>query len=214
MEAFVYCWTNMDTGQKYVGYHKGSTDDGYVCSSKSKTFWEDYSGGNFSRQIVAQGTEAECVALEKAILMSADLKLDEWYNNSAGGSIVFTEEVRAKMRREFPPEHREKLAAAKRGKKISKEHKAKLDNGRQKRLKERGHWAAGKPAHNRGTKHTEETKARISKGILSTPEDKRKARSSKAGTKSAEQWKDPERKRQHSERMKLWWAERKEKNHR
>jgi hypothetical protein len=34
MEAFVYCWTDKITNKLYVGSHKGSPDDGYVCSGK------------------------------------------------------------------------------------------------------------------------------------------------------------------------------------
>ena len=33
-EAFVYCWTDNLTNILYVGSHKGTEDDGYVCSSK------------------------------------------------------------------------------------------------------------------------------------------------------------------------------------
>ena len=37
-EAFVYRWTNVTLGSIYVGYHKGSQDDGYICSSKNDRF--------------------------------------------------------------------------------------------------------------------------------------------------------------------------------
>jgi hypothetical protein len=33
--AFVYCWSDHLTGKLYIGAHKGSVDDGYICSSKS-----------------------------------------------------------------------------------------------------------------------------------------------------------------------------------
>ena len=33
-EAFVYCWTDHKTNKLYVGVHKGSINDGYICSSK------------------------------------------------------------------------------------------------------------------------------------------------------------------------------------
>ena len=32
-EAFVYVWTDHKTEMLYVGYHKGTQDDGYICSS-------------------------------------------------------------------------------------------------------------------------------------------------------------------------------------
>ena len=97
MDAFVYCLTNNSSGHKYVGYHKGSEDDGYVCSSSSDRFWSDYEKDNFSRQIIAKGSVEDMVSFEKTILENIDLKSDEWYNNSAGGSIVYTKEIRDKM---------------------------------------------------------------------------------------------------------------------
>jgi hypothetical protein len=98
MEAFVYCWTNLDNNKKYVGYHKGSTDDGYICSSLSESFWRDWDECSWSRQIIAKGTVEDCVILERKILQSLDLKSDEWYNNNCGGSVIFTDEIREKCR--------------------------------------------------------------------------------------------------------------------
>ena len=89
MEAFVYCWTNHSTEQLYIGYHKGSPEDGYVCSSKSML--EDYIKDRsvFSRQIIATGTKEDCIALEKAILMSVDAKHnDAFYNKHNGNGNV------------------------------------------------------------------------------------------------------------------------------
>lgn len=34
MNAFVYCWTDYGNKKLYVGVHKGTQDDKYVCSSK------------------------------------------------------------------------------------------------------------------------------------------------------------------------------------
>lgn len=31
MEAFVYVWTDKITNKLYVGVHKGTLDDGYIC---------------------------------------------------------------------------------------------------------------------------------------------------------------------------------------
>jgi len=39
-ESFVYLWTNKDTDRKYIGKHKGTADDGYVCSSESLILFE------------------------------------------------------------------------------------------------------------------------------------------------------------------------------
>lgn len=53
IEAFVYCWTDKATNKLYIGSQKGSTDDGYICSSKYmlKEFYER--PDDFSRQIIA-----------------------------------------------------------------------------------------------------------------------------------------------------------------
>ena len=37
MEAFVYCWYNVENNKKYIGYHKGHVEDGYVSSSGNKS---------------------------------------------------------------------------------------------------------------------------------------------------------------------------------
>ena len=95
-ESFVYCWTNHTTEKLYVGYHKGDPNDGYVCSSQSEQFWEDFNNPEheWSRQIIAHGSQEDCVKLENAILKKLDLT--EHYNNWAGG-VVFTQEVRDKI---------------------------------------------------------------------------------------------------------------------
>jgi hypothetical protein len=32
--SFVYCWSDQKTAKVYVGMHKGTVNDGYICSSK------------------------------------------------------------------------------------------------------------------------------------------------------------------------------------
>ena len=70
MEAFVYSWMNEETGRQYIGYHKGSDDDGYVCSSKSEMFWKDYKNGKLKREILFRGTMEDCVEKESELLRS------------------------------------------------------------------------------------------------------------------------------------------------
>ena len=71
-EAFVYCWYNEENKKKYIGYHKGNIDDGYICSSKSNHFWEDYNAGKLKRQIIAHGTTKDCQRLERKIFENID----------------------------------------------------------------------------------------------------------------------------------------------
>jgi hypothetical protein len=80
-EAFVYCWTDFGTNKLYVGVHKGTPEDGYVCSSKSML--EEYTKrpNDFSRQIVARGTFKEMYVFETAILKAAGADKDPGFYN-------------------------------------------------------------------------------------------------------------------------------------
>lgn len=150
MEAFVYCWTDYGTNRLYVGVHKGTPDDGYVCSSKPMV--EEYTKrpNDFSRQIIAQGTFADCYALETAVLKSARVDKDPaFYNRSlnhgpfrcVGKQLPEHIEKRAKIWRGKKrteenivnykaamkihyegSEWRERISAAKLGKKLSHQH--------------------------------------------------------------------------------------------
>lgn len=88
-EAFVYCWTDRKTNMLYVGCHKGQQDDGYVCSSK----WvlEEYNKRpeDFTRQIIAEGTQDDCLMLETSILKSVDAKHNPEYYNQHNGDGKF-----------------------------------------------------------------------------------------------------------------------------
>ena len=105
MEAFVYTWTNLETNQLYIGSHKGTSDDGYVCSSKPML--EDYMKNRsvFSRQIIATGTHEDMVAFEAALLHSVDAKNDSQFYNMHNGNGKYThnqphtEDALAKMRK-------------------------------------------------------------------------------------------------------------------
>lgn len=70
MDSFVYCWSNLTDSKVYVGYHKGAEDDGYICSSRSQEFWDDFYNPekDWSRSIVAHGTKDECRSLESEML--------------------------------------------------------------------------------------------------------------------------------------------------
>ena len=70
MDSFVYCWSNLTDSKVYVGYHKGAEDDGYICSSRSQEFWDDFYNPEkeWSRSIVAHGTKDECRSLESEML--------------------------------------------------------------------------------------------------------------------------------------------------
>ena len=55
-EAFIYCWTDTNRNILYVGTHKGTPDDGYVCSGK--LMLEEYNKRlqDFKREVMAFGS--------------------------------------------------------------------------------------------------------------------------------------------------------------
>jgi len=61
MEAFVYIWTNKTKNRKYIGYHKGALDDGYISSTSNDNFWIDFDYDEFEREIIFEGTRDECL---------------------------------------------------------------------------------------------------------------------------------------------------------
>jgi hypothetical protein len=107
MDSFVYRWTNLTLNKIYIGWHKGAEDDGYVCSSASGQFWNDYNNSfyRWQREILFRGTMPECQLLESQILDSLDITSDNIYNNRNNIMFNLDEEVRAKL----------KAAALKRG---------------------------------------------------------------------------------------------------
>jgi hypothetical protein len=107
MDSFVYRWTNLTLNKTYTGWHKGTEDDGYVCSSSSTQFWEDYNNHAYQwqREILFKGTMSECQLLESQLLDSVDITSDNIYNNRNNLMFNLNDEVRSKLR----------LAATKRG---------------------------------------------------------------------------------------------------
>jgi hypothetical protein len=80
-ESFVYLWVNKDTDRKYIGKHKGTTDDGYVCSSDSML--EEYNDcpSRFIRTILAYGTDQEMHELETMLLLQLKASKSELFYN-------------------------------------------------------------------------------------------------------------------------------------
>jgi len=204
--GFVYCWTDMKTEMLYVGSHKGSIDDGYICSSKYML--EEYKKRpeDFSRQIIADGEIEDIRKLEAKILKSANASLNEkFYNRHENDGFYFDGWKKGEM----TEDHRAKLSAAKKGKKLSESHRLALSNKNGRRGKTNSEEHKKALIESRiGSTHTEESKNKMT-------ESRKKLKNlselaSYAGKASAEKYKnDPERQKAHSERMKKWWAERK-----
>ena len=151
--SFVYRWVNKTKGKVYLGYHKGTLDDGYICSSKSKQFWKDWETDEWVREILFEGNQEECVNKESELLKNLD---NTYYNMSINGKIIFTEEVRQKMRK--PKKDTSKMGKPRfgkdnsfYGKKHSEETKQKMSDSAKKR-----------GATNRGFKQSDEAKRKMS----------------------------------------------------
>jgi hypothetical protein len=98
MEAFVYCWTDHKTNKLYIGSHKGSADDGYVCSSKYMMEEYENRSSDFTREIIATGTEEDIRKLETKILTSLNAaSSDMFYNKHNGFGQYLTKEIRQKI---------------------------------------------------------------------------------------------------------------------
>jgi hypothetical protein len=88
-EAFVYLWSNEQTGRMYIGSHKGNPYDGYVCSSKIMLEEYQVNPDIFSRQILSEGSLTEMRDLEAKILKALNVKEDPMFYNQHNGNGDF-----------------------------------------------------------------------------------------------------------------------------
>lgn len=115
MEAFVYKWTDNLTGKFYIGSHKGSPDDGYICSSKLMKERYNERPEDFSREIIAEGDHKNMIALEAEILDEVDARANTYYYNQTNGNENWyckghTAEAKEKMRIKAIENNLEKVA--------------------------------------------------------------------------------------------------------
>lgn len=97
MDSFVYCWTDHSTKKLYVGFHKGSPDDGYICSSKHMLHAYKERPQDFSREVLTVNTYDVCRSFETAIIRAMLQQGVPCYNLNVNGAIVYTPEIRAKI---------------------------------------------------------------------------------------------------------------------
>lgn len=89
--AFLYCWTDSQTNMLYVGYHKGSENDGYVCSSKHMLAEYNKRPHDFTRQIIARGDVKDIISLETSILKLVNASKDDKFYNKHNNNGVYSE---------------------------------------------------------------------------------------------------------------------------
>jgi NUMOD3 motif len=144
-EAFTYIWHNLTLSKKYIGYHKGTQDDGYIASSSSEEFWKDFNDPSmrWNREIIFEGTSTECLKFEQDLLSKIDFHSGEYYNMARGSEVIFTAEVREKIRqhhlgkpsgmlgKKHSEETKRKVSLAHKGRKLTEEWKQKLRKPKQ-----------------------------------------------------------------------------------
>jgi hypothetical protein len=120
MEAFVYCWTDFGTNKLYVGVHKGTPDDGYVCSSKIMK--EEYfkRPEDFSREILATGDWPMMYQLETSLLSALQADKDPGFYNQHLNSGTFYQKG------PIDSETKKKISLALKGRPLSPETITKL----------------------------------------------------------------------------------------
>lgn len=134
-QAFVYCWTDHKTNKLYIGSHKGTEDDGYVCSSKLMMEQYRERSQDFTRQIIASGTFEDMRTFEYKLLVACGVRNNPtFYNQSTGCDKFFVTEK--------TESHRKKISETLTGRKmrprseetIQKMRKPKSEQQRQKLL--------------------------------------------------------------------------------
>ncbi len=154
-EAFVYCWTDHKTNMLYVGSHRGTESDGYICSSKPMLAEYTQRPHDFTRQIIATGNTEDIRELEHRILLSSNAANDlEFYNIGHGGGRFYRKGVK------MTEEHKKKISEANKNKPKSEAHKSALRKARRnippERLKELSKIARASVKNiSKGEKHSE-----------------------------------------------------------
>tara|TARA_R110000868_G_scaffold245518_1_gene502074 strand:+ start:97 stop:690 length:594 start_codon:yes stop_codon:yes gene_type:complete len=96
-EAFVYRWDDSLTGKIYIGYHKGSEFDGYICSGKYMLEKYKKRPNDFSRTILMKGNCRDCYEYEQLKIAKIFLLKIPTYNKALGGTWKIDAEVMAKL---------------------------------------------------------------------------------------------------------------------
>lgn len=207
--TYLIGWSKLNVYYYGVRFSKGCSPDDlwktYFTSSKHVSNFRKQNG---EPDIISIRKIFDCADKarlweHKVIRRLGAPKSSKWLNMSDNGNIFFYEGKRPP----FTEEHRRKLSEANKKRKLSPEHKAKLIAGRKASKNSPEHIAAT-IASRLGSKASDETKKKMSKAKLDNPNTRVIA--SLAGKISAAN-RPPNYKELHSQRMKLWWADRKKK---
>lgn len=115
----------------YIGVHKGTFDDGYICSSKIMKKEYKVRPNDFIREIIAEGDYPLMQLFEETLLKTVDAANDDQFYNLHNGNGKFylkghTDEAKQKMKanhtkswtgREHTDETKSKMSKSMKGKK-------------------------------------------------------------------------------------------------
>jgi hypothetical protein len=145
MRSFVYKWTDIKRKMYYIGSHKGSIKDGYICSQPEMLNEYNSRPEDFIREIIGEyDSYKEAREIEQRLLKWVDAKNNpQYYNKSNGGKNCFVEqhsvETKKKMSESqkgkvFSDEHKKKIAIKNKGKIRSLEVKQKMSENRKGKI--------------------------------------------------------------------------------
>jgi len=102
-DAFVYEYTNIENGMKYVGSHLGTLGDGYWHSSRNLKFIDLFSGMSpiFEYKILGVGSFDEMKNLEAKIHKDNEVVSNKMYYNLAAAGSAFKVPVRQDLIKDF-----------------------------------------------------------------------------------------------------------------
>ena len=102
-DAFVYEYTNIENGKKYVGSHLGTLGDGYWHSSRNLEFIDLFSGMSpiFEYKILGVGSFDEMKNLEAKIHKDNEVVSNKMYYNLAAAGSAFKVPVRQDLIKDF-----------------------------------------------------------------------------------------------------------------
>jgi len=102
-DAFVYEYTNIENGKKYVGSHLGTLGDGYWHSSRNLEFIDLFSGMSpiFEYKILSVGSFDGMKNLEAKIHKDNQVVSNKMYYNLAAAGSAFKVPVRQDLIKDF-----------------------------------------------------------------------------------------------------------------
>lgn len=166
---------------------------------------------DFTRQIIAEGDLDDVRKLEVMILKSVNAKINEDFYNKHNNDGFYFDGWKSE---DMTEEHRKNMSIASKKRLRSREHIIALNEGRRKSKNSDDHNRRVTEAREAltvaGYYQSDEFRKKICDGLKKADPEIIRARSIKGGRASAEKYRNsPKRQKQHSERMKRWWADRK-----